>query len=56
MKAFKKLYNLSVPYSPILREEPIGPIFSAKSSKANTQKLLELTSRFSQDKASVQAK
>lgn len=56
MKAFKKLYNLSVPYSPFLREEPIGPILVTKPPGPKTQKLLELTSRFSQDKASVQDK
>lgn len=53
MKALKKLYNLSVPFSPVLKEEPFGPILVTALPGPKSQKLLDLTSRFSQDKGSV---
>lgn len=53
MKALKKLYNLSVPFSPVLKEEPLGPILVASAPGLKSQKLLDLTSKFSQDKGSV---
>ena len=53
MKAFKRVYNMTVPYSPFLREEPLGPILATAPPGPKSQRLLELTSKFSQDKDTV---
>lgn len=53
MKAFKRLYNLTVPYSPFLHEEPIGPILVTAPPGPKSQHLLQTTSKFSQDKDTV---
>jgi hypothetical protein len=49
MNGFRRLYNLTVPYSPILPSEPMGPILTGSFPGPRTQKLLETTKAFSQD-------
>lgn len=53
MKGFRRLYNLTVPYSPVILDEPIGPILKTEIPGPVTRSLLNTTRDFSQDYRSV---
>ena len=56
MKGFRRLYNLTVPYSPVLTEEPFAPILNTPIPGPKTRLLLEKTKEFSQDFRTVRLK
>ena len=49
MKGFRRLYNLTVPYSPVLPEEPFSPIIKTEIPGPKARSLLDITKNFSQD-------
>jgi 4-aminobutyrate aminotransferase and related aminotransferases len=53
MKGFRRLYNLTVPYSPVLPEEPFSPIIKTEIPGPKARSLLDITKNFSQDVRSI---
>jgi hypothetical protein len=56
MKGFRRLYNLAIPYSPVLTEEPLEPILRTSIPGPKAQALFALTKEFSQDYQTVMLK